>query len=263
MADKLVSLQDAVASIRDGDQIAFGGGGLNRKPLTAAKEVARSHAADLRLVAFLGGPEVDLLIGLGKASSVHFAYVGLDTFGMAPNFRKAREQGLIEAIEATEFIVLTGLEAAVKKVTFLPTKSALGSDILALANTPFKVFSCPLTGTELVAVPALQPDVAFIHVNEADASGNGFIHGDEFGDLLLARAAKRTYLTAERVVERPATRGHFISRLWVDGVCETPGGSGFTAMFPDRRLDGQGAAEYAAKAKDEAWLRSFVSEEAA
>ena len=259
MPNKVITLPEAIASIEGGAQIAFGGGGLSRKPLAAAKEVALRAPNRLRLITFLGGPEVDLLIGLGKVESIHYAYVGLDQLGMAPNFRKAREAGAIEAVEATEFMVLAGLEAAIKRVPFMPTTSGLGSDVLSLPNTPFKVFDCPLTQAKLVAVPALRPDVAFIHANEADETGNAFIHGDAYADHLLARASRKVYVTAERVVDRPEPRGTFISRLWVTGVCEVPGGAGFTGMFPDRRADWGAASEYAANATDPAWLDSFVN----
>lgn len=259
MADKVMTLADAAASIQNGDRVAFGGGGLSRKPLAAAREVARSSVRGLRLITFLGGPEVDVLIGIGKVDSVHYAYVGLDHLGMAPNFRRARESGAIEAVEATEYMVLAGLEAAIKRVPFMPTTSGLGSDILSLPSTPFKVFACPLTQRQLVAVPALRPDVVFIHANEADESGNAFIHGDAYADHLLVRAADRAYVTAERIVDRPEQKGTFISRLWVTGVCEAPGGTGFTAIFPDRRLDWGAAAEYAANAADASWLQKFVN----
>lgn len=258
MTDKLTSIEDVVASLADGDTLAFGGGGLDRKPLAAAKAVGRSPLRDLGLVAFLGGPEVDLLIGLGKAARVHFAYVGLDTLGMAPNFRHAREHGDIEAVEASESLVLTGLEAAAKRLPFLPSRSGLGADLLSLSNTPFRRFACPITGADLVAVPALAPDVAFIHANEADRAGNAAIHGDAYADHLLARAAKRVYVTAERIVERVDATGTFVSRLWVTGVCDEPGGADFTSVYPKRRLDRRGAAEYAARAGNADWLRGYV-----
>ncbi|MDI3417606.1 CoA transferase subunit A [Streptomyces luteolus] len=260
MPNKVMALADAVGTLTDGDHIAFGGGGLVRKPLAAVTEVACSHLSDLGLIAFLGGPDVDILVGLDKVRSVHFGYVGLDDLGLAPNFRRAREQDGLEAVEATEFMVLAGLDAAIKGVPFLPTRSGLGTDLLSLPTSPFKVFPCPLTGTDLVAVPALRPDVAFLHVNEADPTGNAFIHGDAFADHLLARAARKVFLTAERIVERPASKGTFISRLWVTGVCEVPGGTGFTSNFPDRPLDRAAAAEYAANAGDQDWLRNFVKD---
>jgi glutaconate CoA-transferase subunit A len=257
-SDKTVSLEAIVSSLDDGAVLAFGGGGLDRKPMAVAKAIAGSTLRDLRLITFLGGPEVDLLIGLGKVAWIHFAYVGLDNLGMAPNFRHAREHEALEAVESSESLVMTGLEAAARRLPFLPTRSGLGADLLQLPNTPFQRFACPLTEEELVAVPPLIPDVAFIHANAADRAGNAGITGDLYADHLLARAATRTYVTAERIVDRLDRNDALISRLWVTGVCHEPGGTDFTSLYPERRLDRARAAGYAAQATDPAWLRSYA-----
>jgi glutaconate CoA-transferase subunit A len=257
-------LEDVLSTLSDGDLIAFGGGGLDRKPMAAAKAIGRSPLKNLRIVTYFGGPEVDLLIGLGKIESVHFAYIGLDNLGMAPNFRRAREVGAIEAIEASEYMIIAGLEAKIRGIPFMPTRSGIGADLLRLENTPFRTFRCPLTDEELVAVPALAPGVVFIHANEADAAGNARILGDAFVDHLLARAGARVFVTSDTVVERLDNNSHteatFISRLWVTGVCQTSNGTGFTRCYPDRMLDAAAAWEYATKAGHEAWLKTFVIE---
>jgi glutaconate CoA-transferase subunit A len=262
--DKRMSMAELVAAIPDGALVSFGGGGLQRKPMAAVKAIAASPIQRLRLAMFLGGPDADLLIGMGKAAWMSFAYVGFDLLGLAPNFRKAREGGTLPVVEYSEATAMAAFEAAAKRLPFLPTRFGLGTDVETTPTTPFKRILCPFTGATLLAVPATRPDIAILHVNEADRAGNGIIIGDAYIDPLIARAAQRTYLTAERIVDdlprgNPGRRATFISRVWVNGVVEAPRGGGFTGVFPDYPADLAAALDYQANAADPAWLRLFVA----
>lgn len=256
-------MDELVSSIRKDDLIAFGGGGIQRKPVAAAAAIARSALSDLDIASFLGGPEVDLLIGMGKVRRLHFAFVGFDSFGLAPNFRAARQRGELEIVEYSEGLMMTAYEAAAKRLPFLPSRFGLGTDIVDTPTSPFRQFSCPLSGEQLLAVPPLAPDVAIIHVNEADEAGNALIHSDAFADMLLVQAASRVILTAERIVdaipgERRA-RSTFVSRLWVDHVVEAPRGGGFSAVFPDYRFDLPQLMDYQKNATDRSWLSQHIA----
>jgi glutaconate CoA-transferase subunit A len=264
--DKMISLSELTSHIKPGMMIGLGGNGLSRKPMAAAKAIAGSLVTDLDLAVMLGGPETDLLIGMQKVRSLHFAYVGFDRFGMAPNFRKARQESKIRAVEYSEGTFISALSAAAQRVPFMPTRRGLGTDLLTFDNSPFKVFTCPISGERLVAVPALMPDIAIIHVNVADKAGNGLIFGDPLIDPILARAAKAVYLTAERVIDavprgQPQSRATLISRLWVNGVCEVPRGGAFTGVFPDYSADGVAVLDYLAHARDQHWLSAFAKSE--
>jgi glutaconate CoA-transferase, subunit A len=262
--DKRLSLKQLVGEIKPGNSVAFGGGGIQRKPMAAAIEIARSPLENISVVAFLGGPEVDLLLGMGKVKQLSFAFVGFDMFGLAPNFRRHRESGVLRVIEYSEGTMLAAFEAAAKCLPFIPTRFGLDTDLLTTPTSPFKTFACPLSGETLLAVPALSPDIAIIHVNEADRSGNAIVHGDAYGDTLLARAAKRTFVTAERIVDDLPTdhsrRSTFISRLWIEGVVEAPGGAGMTALFPDYPVNVPHVIEYMKMSTDASWLANLVSE---
>lgn len=261
--NKRMTLEEMVGAIRPGSMVAFGGSGLQRKPMAAAKAMARMLPETVDLAVMLGGPEVDLLIGAGKVRKLHFAYVGFDRFGMAPNFRKAREKGEIHAVEYSEGTILSAFDAAAQLLPFMPSRRAQGTALLTMENSPFRLFDCPISGETLVAVPALAPDVLFLHVNEADASGYGVILGDPFIDPLLARAAKRVFLTCDRLVDsvpQPASRAALVSRMWVDGVCEVPRGAAPTGMFPSYTPDARTIVEYQERATDKEWLSSFITE---
>lgn len=262
--DKRIKLDDIVSAISSGSFVAFGGGGLQRKPMTVTKAIARSDISGLDVFAFLGGPEVDLLLGVGKIASLHFSFIGFDSFGLAPNFRKARETAGLKAFEYSEGTAIAGVEAGAKRIPFMPTRYGLGTDLLRTPTTKMRTFACPVSGETLVAVPAIRPDIAIIHVNEADRGGNGLILGDPFIDPLLSRAATKVFLTAERIVDSiiPSSRtgrATVIPRFSVTGVCEAPGGAGFTGMFPDYPFNAGATGNYLKNANDNAWLRNFAA----
>jgi glutaconate CoA-transferase subunit A len=156
---------------------------------------------------------------------------------------------------------LLGLQAAAWRVPFLPTRVGLGSDILR-DNDRVRMVTSPFAdGEELVAVPALRMDAAFVHMNRADARGNGqYLGPDPYMDDLFLGAADRRFLSAEQIIptEDLAKEGPpqslLISRLLVDGVIEAPNGAHFTSCDPDYPRDEAFQKQYAASAKNaEAW----------
>jgi glutaconate CoA-transferase subunit A len=213
----------------------------------------------LDLITFLGGPDIDILAAFGRVRSVAFSYVGWDVLGLAPHFRQARESAAVKATEYSERTFLLALRAAAERVPFMPTRSPVGTDLMTVPNSPYTPLQCPITGQLLAAVSALQPDVAFIHVNIADRLGNGVICGDTYADPLLARASRRVVLTAERLVDRLSkcdipSQGRLINRSWVTDVCEEPGGAGFTSLPPEIPTDFGVAREYLRRVGDLDWL---------
>ena len=255
--NKVVTTEDVVGEIRDGATIAIGGSSLSRKPMALVRALARSDRRNLRLIVNVGGPEVDLLIGTGKIAEVIFAFVGFEVMGLAPHFRRARQDGSVRFQEWTEFTVMAGLDATIKRVPFLPTHAGLGTDLLRV-NAAFRTFQDPFEGQTLLAVPALRPDVALIHVNLADPQGNGVILGDGHIDVLCAKAARRTFLSAEQILlpERLQTYGRDVRilRTLVAGVVEAPWGAHFTGCAPDYRADLTHVQEYLNAARDgSAW----------
>lgn len=263
---KTITLAKAITAVNSGSSVAFGGGGIQRKPMAAARALAATDVANLTIVAMLGGPEVDLLIGAGKVRELQFAFMGFDAFGLAPHFRKAREAGNILAVEYSEATIIAAFEAAAKNLPFLPTRFGLDTNILTTPTSPFRKTTCPFSGEELLAVPALRPDIAFIHANIADRHGNAVIIGDGYADPLLIQAAKTVFVTAERIVNEipddAITAGStFLSRLWIDGVIERPRGAGMTALYPDYRFDLPRLLEYQKRATDCEWFSAWIREQ--
>lgn len=260
--NKLVSLESVSAEIHSGDTIAIGGGGLVRKPMALVEELIRSEINDLTVVSVLGGPDVDLLLGAGRVKKLIYAYVGFDFLGLAPNFRRAREEKKVEFVECSEYILMAALEAAARGISFMPVRSGLGSDLLTI-NPYLKEFVSPFDGERLVAVKAVQPDVALVHVNYADASGYAQILGDRFLDPLYARAARKTILSAERVVETKQIEARFadtaILKVWTTKVVEAPGGSGFTSCYPHYPANLSSLQGYLDQASSEVKFREYLT----
>src|SRR5215210_7436623 len=192
--------EQVVAELRSGMTIGIGGWGSRRKPMSLVRAILRSDLRDLTVVSY-GGPDVGLLCAAGKVKKLVYGFVSLDSIPLEPNFQNARKAGAIEVQEWDEGMVQWGLYAASLKLPFLPTRAGLGSDVMTL-NPELRTVTSPYDdGEELIAVPALELDVAIVHMNRADASGNAqFLGPDPYFDDLFLGAAKRRFVSTERIV---------------------------------------------------------------
>jgi glutaconate CoA-transferase subunit A len=255
MPDKRMAVDEVVGELRDGMTIGIGGWGSRRKPMALVRAIARTSLRDLTVVSY-GGPDVGILCATRQVRKVVFAFVSLDSIPLEPHFRNARQSGAVEALELDEGMFLLGLQAAAWRVPFLPTRVGLGSDVVARQPEIRTVTSPYDDGEELVAMPALSLDVALVHQNRADAAGNAqFLGPDIYFDDLMCQAAARSFVSCERIVDTSdllKEGSHHtlrISRLWTDGVVETPNGAHFTSCVPDYERDEAFQRDYAASAK--------------
>ncbi len=255
-----MTADEAVAEVTDGMTIGIGGWGSRRKPMAFIRALVRKGVKDLTVVSY-GGPDIGILCATGQLKKAVYGFVSLDSIPLEPHFRKARQNGTLEAVELDEGMFLLGLRAAAQRLPFLPTRAGLGSDVLKI-NPHLKTVTSPYDdGEEFVAVPALNVDVAFVHMNRADVSGNGQALGrDPYFDNLFCMAAKKAFMSCERIVSTDELVGGgplpslLINRMMVAGVVEAPGGAHFTECLPDYARDEKFQREYAATAKDdEAW----------
>jgi glutaconate CoA-transferase subunit A len=258
--DKRVTIDDVVAEVRDGMTVGIGGWGSRRKPMALVRALARSSVRDLTIVSY-GGPDVGLLCRAGKVRHVVYAFVSLDSIPLEPHFRNARQSGAVSTTELDEGMFLLGLQAAAWRVPFLPTRVGLGSDVMR-CNPELRTVRSPYDdGEELVAMPALELDVALVHMHRGDRGGNGqYLNVDPYFDDLFCMAAKRRFMSVERLVDTAQflaegpPQSLRINRLMTDGVVETPHGGHFTECVPDYGRDEEFQRVYAASAKsDEAW----------
>jgi glutaconate CoA-transferase, subunit A len=262
MLDKTLSASAVVAALKDGMTIGIGGWGPRRKPMALVREIVRSPLKDLTLVAY-GGPDVGMLCAAGKVRRLYYGFVSLDAIPVEPWFRKAREAGSIEAHELDEGLLQWGLRAAAMRMPFLPTRVGLATDVLKL-NPEFRTVQSPYADGELLlAMPALNLDVALIHVDRADRLGNVQTLGpDPYFDELFARAAQRTYASCEELSERldlkysADARCNIVERSYITGVVPARFGAHPTSNPPDYGWDMEHFKTYTQRATEpDGWQR--------
>ena len=252
---------EIVAELRDGMTIGIGGWGSRRKPMALVRAILRSPLRDLTIVSY-AGPDVGLLVASGQARRVVTGFASLDSIPLEPNFRRARQDGTVELTELDEGMLHWGLLAAAHRLPFLPIRAGLGSGVLEV-NPELRTVRSPYADNEeLVAMPALRLDAALVHMNRADAAGNGqYLGPDPYFDDLFCLAAERAYVSCERIVPRlegpPQTM--LLNRAMVHGVTQTPNGAHFTSCVPDYGRDEAFQKRYAAAAADPAEWKKFYA----
>jgi glutaconate CoA-transferase subunit A len=206
---KLFSLRDAIARfVPDGSSVVLGAGLEALIPFAAGYEIVRQRRRGLTLIAPISDMLFDVLIGAGSAARVVAAWVGNVSAGSGYNFRRAVEEGIphrLDVVDHSNLTLALALGAAAQGVPFLPTRSVLGTDLLA-RNPHLGKILCPFTGETLVAVAALRPDVAILPVQRADAEGNAQLRGNLGVIREAARASRTVIVVAEEIVPEEAIR---------------------------------------------------------
>jgi glutaconate CoA-transferase subunit A len=263
--NKQMSAAEVIAQLRDGMTIGIGGWGPRRKPMALVREILRSKLRDLTVVSY-GGPDVGMLCAAGKVKKLVYAFATMDAIPLEPYFRKSREAGTIEVMELDEGMFEWGLRAAGMRMSFLPTRCGLATDVLA-RNPSLKTIESPYADGEVyVAMPALKLDAALIHVNEADRLGNTLVQGaDTFFDHLYARAADACYVSTEVLRERfeldaETAKQNPFERYLVKGVVHAPLGAHPTYLGPDYGWDMDHLKRYNASATEENGWQKYVEE---
>lgn len=263
--NKEMSAAHAVAQLRDGMTLGIGGWGPRRKPMALVREILRSKLKDLTVVSY-AGPDVGMLCAAGKVKKLVFAFATLDAIPLEPYYRKARESGALQVEEYDEGMFEWGLRAAGMRMSFLPTRVGLATDVLA-KNPKLKTIQSPYPDGEVyVAMPALKLDAALIHVNEADRLGNTLVRGhDTFFDHLFARAADKCFVSTEKLhdklaLDADAAKQNSFERYLVSGVVKAEGGAHPTYFGPNYGWDMEHLKRYNASASEENGWQKYVDE---
>jgi glutaconate CoA-transferase subunit A len=200
--EKQRSMRDAISElVPDGSSVALGLHLEQMIPFAAGHEIMRQKKRGLTLIGPISDILFDQMIGAGCVGQVIAAWVGNVMMGSAYNFRRAVEQGGMKVFNMTNFTVALALQAGAMGVPFLPTKSALGSDVTKGNHFFYQIFSPFERKEPLWAVRALNPDVAIVHVQRADREGNAHCWGN-FGVMIEGvRAARQVIVVAEEIVE--------------------------------------------------------------
>lgn len=243
----MASLAGVAAAVEDGAVVAVAGKTLHRTPSAFIRELVRQDVTDLTLIGVANSLDVDLLCGAESAKKVHFGYVGFEGLGLAPSFRRAVEAGRVTAREGTCYSVATMLRGAVQNAPVMPVSGIAGSE-LPTVNPDFGVIEDPFTEDSVPVVRTVRPDVGVLHATAADERGNARFTGADLTESLVARAADRTVVTAERLVDTAAFQADpgrtAIPAVLVDDVVEVPGGAHPCSSPGEYSYDRAHMAEY-------------------
>ena len=229
LREKVVSLEDVASFVRDGDTVGIGGSTMSRTPMALIWALIRAGRKDLSCSRSIVSSDGDLLFASGASKHIITSWFSQGIlWGVSKVMRHYVETGKVNFEEWSHLAIGMRFRAGAMGVPFIPIRSMLGSDV-ASQRPEAKEMDCPFTGEKLLLVPALNPDVALIHVQRCDAYGNAQIDGLQFMDIDLAMAANKVILTTERIVSndqiRRAPDHTKIPFFTVDAVVEVPYGS--------------------------------------
>jgi len=228
LREKVVSLEEAASFVHDGDSVGIGGSTMSRTPMGLIWAIVRAKRKKLSCSRCIVSSDGDLLYGSGVSDHIITSWFSQGIlWGVSKVLRHHVESGKARFDEWSHLAMGMRFRAGAMGVPFLPIRSMLGSDVLK-QRPEAKEMSCPFTDEKLLLVPALNPDVALIHVQRCDPYGNAQMDGLQFMDIDLAMAANRVILTTERIVSNDQIRRSpdqtKIPFFAVDAVVELPFG---------------------------------------
>ncbi|MBI9087397.1 MAG: CoA transferase subunit A [Desulfobacterales bacterium] len=243
---KVMTMSDAVSKFVKNGAFLYMGGYVCRPPFAAIHEIIRQGIGDLTVTRSNAADDFDMLIGVGAVKRFISTFLSLGVYGLGRCYRRSIEKGIPHKIEVEEYTNLSlpmMLQAGAMGMPFVPVRDMVGSDLLNvrsfMGENKYKMIESPFDGTPTLLVPALNPDVAIIHVQQADEEGNAQIWGIGGDCQIGANAAKKVIVTCERIVSREVI-GKDPSRtilpaFKVSAVVEAPFGAhpGYTPGFYD------------------------------
>ncbi|MGE5397622.1 MAG: CoA transferase subunit A [Chitinophagales bacterium] len=206
---KVMSAREAVSRFVHNGDFVYIGGYICRPPFSAIHEIVRQGIKDLTITRSNAGDDFDILIGAGAVKRFIATFISLNVYGLCRCFRRSLEEGIPHRIEIEEYTNLSlpmMLMAGAMGMPFVPVRDMAGSDLLNvrsfMGDQKYKMIESPFDGKPTLLVPALNPDVAIIHVQQADENGNAQIWGIGGDCKYGANAAKKVIVSCERIVSR-------------------------------------------------------------
>jgi glutaconate CoA-transferase subunit A len=264
MREKITSLVEAADLVSDSDVVALQNMATQAAPMALVRELIRQDKRGLGLVVLVGGMAVDWLAAAGVIDRLIGAAVTMEQFGLCQQYRKAVEGGRIRVEELSETLLNARLGAGARNLPFLPTRGAIGSDLIAQNPANLTLIEDPFGGHQVLACRALVPDVALVHAHRADRYGNvqaePTILWPDIG--IMPKAAKRVIVTAEEIVDSEVLRRNpdrtILPGFIVDAVVEVTYGAHPTSFFPNYGYDGSFHRAWAEAARDDQKASAFM-----
>ena len=283
-SNKIKSLKDAVQQyVTPGCHLSIGGFTINRNPMAAVYEIIRQGIRDIHLYAHSNGQGVDELVGAGCIARLEIAYGGTGKFmPTCIRFRRAVEEKKIQIEDYSNYQMTLRFLAGSMGIPFLPTRSSLGTDIInkwglsrefrqdipKVPDQKLVVLDNPFGNwcdTErVVLVPAINPDVTIIHVQQADYRGNCRIDGLTFADVEQAKAAQVLIITCEDLLDDDYLKNdpdrNQIPFIHADAVIHIPFGAYPTACYGYYDYDPVYLKDYSRVAKEDNLFHIYLED---
>ena len=229
LREKVMSLEEAVSLVKNGDHVALGGCTVSRTPFAMVWALIRAKRKDLTVSRSIVSTEGDLLYASGVSGHVMTSWFSQGiVWGVSKVMRHYTEAKKVRFDEWSHMSMGLRYRAGAMGLPFMPVRSMMASDVADRLGDEIREITCPYTGERLLLLPALNPDVALIHVQRCDPYGNAQIDGLQFMDVDIAMAANRVILTTERIISNDQIRRTpdqtKIPFFTVDAVVEAPYG---------------------------------------
>jgi len=265
LKEKLCSLAEAASLIKDGARITIGGMSVHNHPMAFVYELIRKKVKDLTIVGAVSADDIDILVGAGCVKKLEISYVGLEEFGLAPNFRRAAENGELELREYPEPVCFQRFQCSARGHPFFPTTQSLGTD-LPKVNPDIKEIIDPFSGRTYHAISAAEPEWGIIHAPMGDKYGNVlyFEHRQQPVnlDIILSRATKNIIVTVEKIIDTERVRRlshlNLIPRFRTTAIVETPYGAHPSSCISLYDHDRQHMKMYAQIARDPVEFKKYL-----
>lgn len=248
---KVMTAAEAVGRfVRPGAVLGMGGQNIGRCPMALTHEIIRQRVDNLTIVGCNLSISMDQLVGAGLVTRCECGTGNLERFGTTFCWRRGIENGTLEIEDYSHLAMVSRFLAGEMGIPFMPTRSLLGSDLLApppkgpSAGTPPEgarpakavVMDNPWNPDErVVLVPTLQPDVSIVHVQRADPIGNIIIEGFATHEPEMVRASRHVIVSCEQVISTDEVRAHpertTVPFVYVDAVVVQPHGAYPTSTY--------------------------------
>lgn len=267
LKEKLCGLKEAAALIEDGARVALGGFSVHNHPMAFIYELIRQGVKDLTIVGITNGNDVDILVGAGCVKRVETSYVGLEQFGLAPNFRRAVERGEVEVVEYGEDIAHERFSSSVRGEPFFPTYELYGSDIPKY-NKDIKEGVNPLNGRKYHAIPAAEPEWVVVHAPMGDRYGNVLYFPNRQNptniDIDMTRSSEKVIVTVEQIIPRSRVMRfphlNLVPRYRTTAIAEAPYGAHPSSLIQMYIQDVEHLEMYAKAARDPRAFKEYLDE---
>ncbi|MBI4768648.1 MAG: CoA transferase subunit A [Deltaproteobacteria bacterium] len=265
LKEKILTLSEAAGLIPDGARIHIGGFSVHNHPMAFVHELIRKGVKDLTLVGHVGTCEIDILVGAGSVKKVEISYVGLEEHGLAQNYRRAVEKGLIELEEYSEPVSFERFACSSRGQSFFTTQEMLGTD-LPKYNPKIKEMISPYNGQKYHLVPAADPDWVVLHAPMGDKYGNVLFFErrqlPERLDETAGQSCANVIVTVEQIISRDRVMGlshlNVLPRFRTTAIVEAPYGAHPTSCIKLYDQDREHLGMYARMSRRPEGLKEYL-----